>query len=266
MSGLFKILAIGDIMGRPGRRAIRELLPGLIDRFELGLVIANGENAAHGMGITKKIADDLFDLGIDVITSGNHIFRVKETAEFIDEYSNRLLRPANFPPGNPGKGALVMEKSGIRFAVINLHGRVFIKEDYDCPFRKADRLLEEIGNSADVIIIDFHAEASSEKNAFARYLDGRVQAVLGTHTHVQTADEKILKKGTAYITDLGMTGPHDSIIGMRDKEILDRFLYQRLSRFEVAKDDVKLQGIILTLDTSENKINSIERISVDLKN
>ena len=259
------ILAIGDIIGRPGRTAVKELLPQLKKEYSVNLTIGNGENAAHGIGITKSITEELLDLGIDVITSGNHIFKVKETFSFIKEFPGKLLRPANFPPGLPGEGVSLFEKDNVKFCIINLHGRVFINEDYDCPFRKADEILAEVSGKSDIIIIDFHAEATSEKAALARYLDGRVTAVFGTHTHVQTADERVLRKGTAYITDIGMTGPHDSIIGMREDEIIERFMLQTLNKFEVARNDVKLQGILISLDRKSFKPVKVERISSDLK-
>ncbi|MDD3627061.1 MAG: TIGR00282 family metallophosphoesterase [bacterium] len=259
------ILVIGDIVGKPGRNAIKAILPSIKDSYNIDYVIGNGENAAHGIGITKSITEELLENGIDVITSGNHIFKVKETFTFIKEFPGKLLRPANFPPGLPGDGISLREKDGVRYAVVNLHGRVFIKEDYDCPFRKADEILNEIKDKADIIIVDFHAEATSEKAALGRYLDGRVSAVVGTHTHVQTADEQLLKHGTAFITDIGMTGPHDSVIGMREQEIFERFTLQILNKFEVAKDDVKLQGILLYIDCREFKPVKLERISINLK-
>ncbi len=264
MQDKINILIIGDIVGKPGRYAVKKVLPDFIEENEINFVIANGENSAHGIGITRKITEEFLVSGIDVLTSGNHIFKVKETLNFITEFSDRLLRPGNFPPALPGKGVTVIEKDEIRFCVINLHGRVFIREDYDCPFRTVDEILSEFKDKADIFIVDFHAEATSEKAAFGRYLDGRVHAVVGTHTHVQTADEKILNKGTAFITDIGMTGPHDSIIGMREDEILERFLLQNLTRFEVAKGDIKLQGVIITIDKESKKVLEIKRISVNV--
>ncbi|MEW6335280.1 MAG: TIGR00282 family metallophosphoesterase, partial [Thermodesulfobacteriota bacterium] len=209
-----KILFIGDIVGKPGRRAVRELLPGIVEDHRIDLVIANCENAAAGFGVTGEVIEELQDCRIDVLTSGNHIWDKKEILEII-EGCDRLLRPANYPAGAPGRGCLVMTApGGLRVGVINLAGRVFM-HPLDCPFRTADREIGTLKSRADVIIVDMHAEATSEKIAMGWYLDGRVGAVVGTHTHVQTADERILPGGTGYITDAGMTGPFDSVIGIR---------------------------------------------------
>jgi len=260
-----KILFVGDIVGKPGRRAIRELLPEIISERQIDFVIANCENAAAGFGVTRDIVEELYSSQINVLTSGNHIWDKKEIREFAEDYET-LLRPANYPNGSPGWGSVVMpNSSGIHIGVINLMGRVFMKP-LECPFRTAEREIEKIKNRAKIIIIDFHAEATSEKEAIGWFLDGRVSAVLGTHTHVQTADETILPGGTAYITDVGMTGPFNSIIGIRKDDILERFLTQVPNRFDVAKDDVRLQGVIVDIDGKSGRARGIERLTISLKN
>jgi hypothetical protein len=260
-----KILFVGDIVGKPGRRAIRELLPEIISEHQIDFVIANCENAAAGFGVTRDIVEELYSCQINVLTSGNHIWDKKEIREFVEDYET-LLRPANYPDGSPGWGSVVMpNSSGIHIGVINLMGRVFMKP-LECPFRTAEREIDKIRNRAKVIIIDFHAEATSEKEAIGWFLDGRVSAVLGTHTHVQTADETILPGGTAYITDVGMTGPFNSIIGIRKDEILERFLTQVPNKFDVAKDDVRLQGVIIDIDGKSGRARGIERLTISLQN
>lgn len=260
-----KILFVGDIVGKPGRRAIRELLPEIISEHQIDFVIANCENAAAGFGVTRDIVEELYSSQINVLTSGNHIWDKKEIREFAEDYET-LLRPANYPDGSPGWGSVVMpNSSGIHIGVINLMGRVFMKP-LECPFRTAEREIEKIGNRAKIIIIDFHAEATSEKEAIGWFLDGRVSAVLGTHTHVQTADETILPGGTAYITDVGMTGPFNSIIGIRKDDILERFLTQVPNKFDVAKDDVRLQGVIVEIDGKTGRAMGIERLTISLRN
>jgi metallophosphoesterase (TIGR00282 family) len=260
-----KILFVGDIVGKPGRRAVRELLPEIISERGIDFVIANCENAAAGFGVTRDIVEELYSSQINVLTSGNHIWDKKEIREFAEDYET-LLRPANYPNGSPGWGSVVMpNSSGIHVGVINLMGRVFMKP-LECPFRTAEREIEKIKNRAKIIIIDFHAEATSEKEAIGWFLDGRVSAVLGTHTHVQTADESILPGGTAYITDVGMTGPFNSIIGIRKDDILERFLTQVPNRFDVAKDDVRLQGVIVDIDGKSGRARGIERLTINLIN
>jgi metallophosphoesterase (TIGR00282 family) len=260
-----KILLVGDIVGKPGRRAVRELLPEIISERGIDFVIANCENAAAGFGVTRDIVEELYSSQINVLTSGNHIWDKKEIREFAEDYET-LLRPANYPNGSPGWGSVVMpNSSGIHVGVINLMGRVFMKP-LECPFRTAEREIEKIKNRAKIIIIDFHAEATSEKEAIGWFLDGRVSAVLGTHTHVQTADESILPGGTAYITDVGMTGPFNSIIGIRKDDILERFLTQVPNRFDVAKDDVRLQGVIVDIDGKSGRARGIERLTINLIN
>lgn len=253
-----KILFIGDIIGKPGRRAVRELLPQIVSDCLIDCVIANCENAAAGFGVTHDIIDELFQSHIDVLTSGNHIWDKKEVMNFIGDYKN-LLRPANYPAGTPGYGSVVLPtRSGGKVAVINLVGRVFM-QPYDCPFRVAEREIEKVKHKTSAVIVDFHAEATSEKKTLGWFLDGQVSAVLGTHTHVQTADETILTKGTAYITDVGMTGPFDSVIGIKKEEILERFLTQIPNKFDVAKGDVRLQGVLLDVDEQSGRSRSIER-------
>jgi len=253
-----KVLFIGDVCGRAGRRAVATLLPALVERHGIDFTIANGENAAGGIGITAKTADELLGLGIDVLTSGNHIWHNREIVSYV-ETSERLLRPANYPPGTPGRGARVYESaSGERVGVLNLEGRVFMT-DLDCPFRVGERELDSLG-PADVVIVDIHAEASAEKQALGWHLAGRVSAVLGTHTHVQTADERILEGHTAYITDVGMTGPVDSVIGMKRESSIRRFLTQLPQRFEPAKGPALLCGVVVDVGR-DGAARSIERVA-----
>ena len=260
-----RILFIGDIFGRPGRTIVRERLPGLVAAKKIDLVIANAENAAAGFGITPSIVEELLGLGIEVLTTGNHVWDKKEIIDFFhraegntDGIARRVLRPANYPQGAPGVGLFEgVSRSGASFAVINLQGRVFMV-DNDDPFRTADRLLEHI--KAKIILVDLHAEASSEKIAMGWYLDGRVTAVLGTHTHVPTADERVLPKGTAYQTDVGMTGPYDSVIGVQKEQILHRFLTNMPIRFEPARNDARFAASIVECDASTGRASGIERI------
>ncbi len=259
-----KILFIGDIVGKPGRRAVRELLPELISHHEASLVIANGENAAAGFGITKDIVEELFDCQIDVLTSGNHVWDKRETLDFIGDYRD-FIRPANYPPGTPGTGSVVFwTREGIGVGVINLAGRVFMTP-VDCPFRVAEQEINRFKEKTPVIIVDFHAEATSEKKALGYFLADRVSAVLGTHTHVQTADEEIMAGGAAYISDVGMTGPHDSVIGIKRELIIERFIRQIPNRFEVARENVRLQGVVLDIDEETGKSRAIERLNVPLR-
>ncbi len=256
-----RILFIGDIFGQPGRRIVKEALPDLRAELQPDLVLANGENAAAGFGITPALVEELLDLDIAVLTSGNHIWDKKEIYPHLREQVNgRLLRPANYPPGTPGRGLFVGKTpAGIGYAVINLQGRVFMPA-LDCPFRKADELLGGIPDDVKIRIVDFHAEATSEKQALGWYLDGRVTAVLGTHTHVPTADEMVLPQGTAYLTDLGMTGPYESIIGMERQTVIQKFLDQLPTRFEVAKGDVRLSAALLDVDPESGRALSISRV------
>ncbi len=256
-----KILFIGDIFGQPGRRIVKEVLPLLRQELQPDLVLANAENAAAGFGITPPLVEELLDLDIAVLTSGNHIWDKKEIYPYLREQINsRLLRPANYPAEAPGHGLFVGKTpTGIGYAVINLQGRVFMPS-IDCPFRKADTLLGSIPEDVKIRIVDMHAEATSEKQALAWYLDGRVTAVLGTHTHVPTADETVLPQGTAYLTDLGMTGPYESIIGMERQAVIQKFLDQLPARFEVAKGDVRLCAVLLEADPQSGRALSICRV------
>ncbi len=244
-----RILFIGDIVGSPGRRIVAERLADIVAQQKLDLVIANCENAASGFGITPRLAEELFSVGVEVLSSGNHIWARKEVLDYLP-HQPRLLRPANYPAGAPGSGLYQgTAKNGTGYAVLNLQGRVFMPS-IDCPFRTADRELACIPAEVKVVIVDMHAEATSEKVAMGWYLDGRVTAVVGTHTHVATADEQLLPQGTAYITDVGMTGPHDSVIGMDKTTILQRFLDGLPGRFEVAAGDVQMNAVLLDVDES----------------
>ena len=259
-----KILFIGDIVGKPGRRAVKEILPSLIGNREIDLVIANCENAAAGFGITRDVVEELYDAHIDILTSGNHIWDKKEVLGFIEDYET-LLRPANYPGIVPGKGSVLMPTAaGDYVGVLNLAGRIFM-QPIDCPFVTAKKEIVRLKAKANVIIVDMHAEATSEKKALGWYLDGEVSAVLGTHTHVQTADDEVLPGGTAYISDVGMTGPFDSVIGIKKDTIIEKFLTQVPNRFDVAKGDIRLQGVLMDIDAQSGRANAIERISVKLK-
>jgi metallophosphoesterase (TIGR00282 family) len=258
-----KILFIGDIVGEPGRRAVEVLVPKIKKREDVEFVIANGENVAGGSGITPKLAEELLDHGVDVITSGDHIWKRREIVEEM-ESQDRLLRPANYPSGAPGSGSMVIEsESGVAVGVINLIGRVFMQA-VECPFRVAKQEVDRIKSKARVIIVDIHAEATSEKIALGWYLDGLVSAIVGTHTHVQTADEKILPGGTAFIADAGMTGPFDGVIGRKKEQILARFITQLPTRFEMAEGDIQLHGVIIDVDDKTGKANSIKRVQEKL--
>ena len=257
-SSPLRILFIGDIVGRPGRGALKQWLPGWRKEHEIDFVVANGENAAGGMGMTSKTYHELLDLGIDVITSGNHIWSKKEIYPILDS-SDRLLRPANYPENVPGKGWTSHTTHDQKVLIINLEGRVFMKS-LECPFKTVDKILEEFDGK--IVLVDFHAEATSEKIALGWYLDGRVSAMVGTHTHVQTADETILPRGTAYISDLGMTGPMDSVIGMKKDVVLHRFLTQMPSKFEVAKGRTVISGALVEIDPETGRAISIERIQI----
>ncbi|MCK8824255.1 TIGR00282 family metallophosphoesterase [Fuchsiella alkaliacetigena] len=252
-----KVLLIGDIVGRAGRRAVRELAPDLIEEEEIEFVVANGENAAGGFGITKQVADELYSYGIDVLTMGNHTWDNKEIFDFIDQ-EERLLRPQNLPPQTPGMGHQVYTlDSGVKVAVVNLLGRVFM-DNVDCPFRSLEELIPQL--EADLILVDFHAEATSEKIALGRYFAGEVSVVFGTHTHVQTADEQILGAGTAYITDLGLTGGVDSILGMKPEDVIKRLTTNLPQRFSVATGDTQLAAVVVELDLESGLALSIKRV------
>lgn len=249
-----RILAIGDIIGKPGRKAVESLVPGLRHEYEIDFIIANAENSAGGKGLTLPIADALLDCGIDVLTSGNHIWTHKEIFPHLDS-DLPILRPLNYPPGVPGRGYLIKDD----VIVVNLLGRTFIGYG-DCPFRAMDELLQEIDNSSPIIIVDFHAEATSEKNALGRYLDGRVSAVVGTHTHVGTIDTRVLPHGTAYVTDIGMAGPSDSIIGDDINLVLSRFLTQMPNRLSVGRGDVTVNSVLIDINESTGRATNIMRL------
>ncbi len=253
-----KILMVGDVFGEPGRAAVKKLLPRLRQEHAIDLAVVNVENAAAGFGVTPQIAREILDQGADVMTSGNHIWDKKEIIEYITK-ENLLLRPANFPAGTPGVGHVTVKAGPHRVAVVNLMGRVFMSA-IDCPFRKADEILTEVSKDTRVVLVDMHAEATSESVAMGWYLNGRVSAVVGTHRHVQTADERVLPGGTAYITDLGMTGPIDSVIGVDKNLILQRFLTQMPVRFEAAKGPAALHGAIITVDPETGRASDIVRI------
>ena len=261
-----KVLFIGDIVGSPGRRIVHDRLADLVEQRGIDLVIANGENSASGFGITPRIVEELLSLNIATISGGNHSWDRKEIMEFMP-HEPRLLRPANFPDPNPGSGLYVGTASnGVKFAVLNLQGRVFLPA-IDDPFKKADELLEKLPSSVEFVLVDMHAETTSEKIALGWYLDGRVTAVVGTHTHVTTADERVLPNGTAYITDVGMTGPHDGVIGMERSGVLKKFIDALPSRFEVATGDVQLNAVLIETDDSlprnepgRLRAKSIERV------
>jgi metallophosphoesterase (TIGR00282 family) len=253
----FGVLFIGDIIGRPGRNALRAFLPGLRAKYAPAFVVANGENAAGGVGITEDIGRDLFHV-VDVLTSGNHVWDKKDALAYLEQ-EPRLIRPANYPPVNPGRGWYVAsDAQGRKLAVVNLQGRVFM-EALDCPFRAADELVDKLRAETPAILVDLHAEATSEKQAMGWYLDGRVSAVVGTHTHVPTADERVLPGGTAYITDVGMAGSWNSVIGMQREQSIQKFLTGRPHRFEPAKDGMFLSAVYIEIDPATGKALSITR-------
>ncbi|MDD5139541.1 MAG: TIGR00282 family metallophosphoesterase [Verrucomicrobiales bacterium] len=262
-----KLLFIGDIVGEPGRKAVHNILPRLRDQHALDFVIANGENSAGGNGITPKIAGELFSAGVDVITSGDHLWDQKEVMELLQN-EPRFLRPLNYPANVPGRGANVFEiknsklkiQNPVLVAVMNVQGRVFMPP-LENPFLTARDEVERLRRQTRIIFVDFHAEATSEKIAFARMLDGQVSAVVGTHTHVQTADEQILPEGTAYLTDAGFTGPHDGCLGREIEPVLKKFLTAMPQRFEVAKNRVLLHGAVIRIDDATGKAVSIQRVS-----
>jgi len=255
------ILFIGDIVGRPGRNALIDELPRLREKYSPDLCIGNAENAAGGFGLTPKVADDLFNLGIDVLTSGNHIFDKKEIIPRISE-DPRILRPSNYPSETPGKGSLLFRTTqGDAVGILNLMGRVFI-DSIDCPFKAADNEIAELSRTTKVIFVDMHAEVTSEKTAMGWYLDGKVSAVVGSHTHVQTADECVLPKGTAYLTDAGMTGPVHSVIGIKTEIAISRFLTRLPRRFETAAGPAQVCGALVTVNKRSGKSENLERIQI----
>lgn len=252
-----RILFIGDIMGKPGRKVFKDFLPGLVKNMgPFDFTLVNAENAAGGFGLTEKIMKEFFDLGVDCLTSGNHIWDKKEFIPVLMEEA-RVLRPANYPVSCPGTGIKILEKAGKTLAVISLQGRTFMPP-IDCPFQVADRLLEGLASRA--VFVDFHAEATSEKKALALYLDGRVSTVVGTHTHVQTADEGILPRGTAFITDVGMTGGHGGIIGVTKESVLSRFLTGMPTKFDICEQDVRINAVVVDVDDETGLALDIQRI------
>ena len=254
------ILAIGDLVGNAGIKELRYRIKDLKEENNIDFVVVNGENAAEGMGITEKNFNDILKSNVDVITMGNHTWGKKDIFNFIDH--PKLIRPANYPKGVVGKGYAIYKCKNKKIAVINLIGRVSMNVLAENPFLKANEILEEIKDEADIIIIDFHAEATAEKIALANYLDGQVTAIFGTHTHVQTADEKILPKGTGYITDIGMTGPRDSVIGMNIKTSVKRFATTLPEKYKIATGDCMLNGVVLKIHSKTNKIKEIKRINL----
>jgi len=256
-----RVLFVGDIVGSPGRQIVHDRLADIVSQKKIDLVIANGENSASGFGITPRLADEFLHQGIDVLTGGNHRWDRREILDYMP-HEPRLLRPANFPDGSPGSGLyLGTAKNGVKFAVLNLQGRTFLPA-IDDPFRKADSELARLPPDVDFVFVDMHAETTSEKIAMGWYLDGRASIVYGTHTHVQTADERILPGGTAYITDLGMCGPLDSVIGMERENVIQGFLSQLPRQFEVARENVALQGIVVELDDKTGRAREIRRLRV----
>jgi metallophosphoesterase (TIGR00282 family) len=257
-----RVLILGDVVGRPARRAIRELVPSLIKQNGIDLAIANAENAAGGIGVDVKSATELLSSGIQVLTSGNHIWKKKEIYSYLDEHEN-LIRPANYPAGAPGRGWCAWRNTnGLKALIVNVQGRVFMPNHVEDPFRAVDSILKNEGREFAVVIVDMHAEATSEKYAMGWHLSGRVSIVFGTHTHVQTADERILAGGTAYITDVGMCGPFDSVIGMEKESVIKGFLSQLPRQFEVARENIVLQGIVVDLADDTGKATEIRRIRV----
>ena len=258
-----KVLILGDIISKSGRKALKEALPALRERSGAELVLGNVENAAGLFGITEKVIEAIKAAGVDILTSGNHVWDKREGYPLL-ETRDDLLRPANYPDGAPGRGFLVRNVSGTDVCVINIQGRTFMTP-IDCPFRRASRILAELPSSVKVVLVDFHAEATSEKLAMGFYLDGRVSALIGTHTHVQTSDERILPEGTAYITDVGMVGPRDSIIGVKKAQVIDRFIYGIPQRLQVESGTALLNGVLVDIDEETGRARSIERIAEEIE-
>jgi metallophosphoesterase (TIGR00282 family) len=252
-----RLLFIGDVVGGTGRRALAALLPGMVERYHPDFVVANGENAAGGVGITERTARDLFDAGVDAVTLGNHAYRHREAYGFLDR-EERIVRPANYPRGNPGRGHTVVERGGARLGVVNLSGTVFL-EAARSPFAEVDAVLAELRDAVDLLMVDFHAEVTSEKIAMGWHLDGRVTACLGTHTHVPTADARVLPGGTAYITDVGMTGPRGGVIGVKREQAVERFLTMMPIKFETSDDDPWLNAVIIDAEPN-GRARSIEQV------
>ncbi|MFC5402012.1 TIGR00282 family metallophosphoesterase [Cohnella soli] len=256
-----KVVFIGDIVGNVGRNAVKRLLPWIKDKYNPHIVIANGENSAGGRGINAQITRELFEWGVHGITMGNHTWDNRDIFEFIDD-EPRLIRPSNLPPGTPGNGSMIVKVGGKELGVVNLIGRTFLPPS-DCPFRKADEEIEELRRRTKCILVDFHAEATSEKIAMGWYLDGRASLVVGTHTHVQTNDARILPEGTAYLTDAGMTGPRDGVLGMEKETVLSRFITGMPGRFTVAESKWTLNGVFVDIDDATGKATKVQLISLD---
>ena len=259
-----KVLFIGDIFGDTGRKVLKIKVEELKARLLPDFIVANGENAAGGRGITYNTAQEILSCGVDAITMGNHTWARKEIMNIIDS-GIKIIRPANYPKGVPGRGRIVIEKNNLKLGLINLQGRVYMEGPVDCPFQTADRELQNLKGQVDAVLIDFHAEATSEKTALAYYLDGRAECIVGTHTHVQTADERILEKGTAYITDVGFTGPADGIIGVDKDQIIKRFTLGIPAQFEPALGRALFNAVLITIDTVEKKAKDIQRITEIIK-
>lgn len=257
-----KILFFGDITGKVGRKALKKILPELKREFDPDVVLVNAENAAHGNGLTLKTLDEILDTGVDLATSGNHIWDRREVETILSQKDVKVLRPINYPPSLPGKGYKILEVGTNKLFVINLIGRAFMKEDFDCPFRAMDKILKDNKKSDFAgIIVDFHAETTSEKRAMSWYLDGRVSALVGTHTHIGTADAEVMEKGTAYVTDIGMVGPYDSVIGIKKDAIIEKFLTQRPVSFQVPENGLAtINSVLIEIDTKTGKATHIERV------
>lgn len=265
-TSLIKILFLGDVFGEPGRRAVKHFVPLLREKHGLDLVLANCENAANGRGISKRLADELCNAGVDFMTSGNHVYYVHDSYPYLNEVGCKVLRPYNFSSSSPGRGIGIVEsRRGVRVGVVNLMGRIFMEPGVDLPFDSFDRAYLELKSECDLIVLDMHAETTSEKRAMGWYVDGRAHFVVGTHTHVQTADEEILPGGTGYITDLGMCGPYDSVIGMKKDVVMRKMRSQLPGKFEVAEGDVRLCGAICTIDVSRRRAVAIERVCERLR-
>ncbi|MCL4494422.1 MAG: TIGR00282 family metallophosphoesterase [Firmicutes bacterium] len=254
-----KVLLVGDVVGKVGRRMLKSAIPIIRADNDVSLVVANGENAAGGNGLTHEVMDDLLSSGVDVLTSGNHIFDKKEVFEFLDDVPS-LLRPVNLPSGTPGHGYVVTGRCGVAVAVINVAGRAFMPFSYDDPFVAVERVLSSLDPEVHIILVDFHAETTSEKSALGWYLDGRVSAVVGTHTHVQTADERVLPGGTGFITDLGMTGPRDSVIGVKTELVIQKLRTQMPVRFETAGGPGQFGGLIVDIDEATGRCRELKRV------
>ena len=259
---IMNILIVGDINGKAGRRAVKELLPTVKKKYDIDFCVANAENAAGGFGLTSEISSKIFSYGVDVITMGNHTWDNKDLEGHIKS-ELRIIRPLNYPPGNPGCGSIILDIKNTKIAVINLTGRVFMG-NFDCPFRTVEEELKRFKKDNPIVIVDFHAEATSEKIALGWFLDGKASAVIGTHTHVQTSDDRVLPGGTAYITDVGMTGAHDSVIGIKKELAIKKFLTQMPVKFEVASGDVRLNALFVQINIKDNKAEKIIRIQEKL--